>query len=188
MYYSTHGKSSHSPILDRYYLAAAKTLQRHKMYSGKLEFLPATHSGHAKDGVRCWAKCKICQKSRQFCQEKGFCRVCPFLQRRLLCLCVLCMRVHHNGRVRILSKRIPQPHLLTVDDIQLNLIEKSGWSEGKEEEEGWKSCSVKFHSIMSIPLTGRTRLKPEGDLPYTHLADGTTELLVFSECTRRWKR
>ena len=38
---------------------------------------------------------------------------------------------------------------------------------------------------MSIPLTGRTRLKPEGDLPYTHLADGTTELLVFSECTRR---
>ena len=38
---------------------------------------------------------------------------------------------------------------------------------------------------MSIPLTGRTRLKPEGDLPYTHLADGTTELLVFSECSRR---
>ena len=115
----------------RYYLAAAKTLQRHKMYYGKMEFLPATHSGHAKDGVRCWSGCKICEMSRRYCAEKG-------------------------------------------------------WAEGNEEEDGlWKSCSAKFHSIMSCMLTSRTRLKPEGDLPYTHLADGTTELLVFSECSRR---
>ena len=56
----------------RYYLAAAKTLQRHKTYHGKLEFLPATHSGHAKDGVRCWSGCKICEKSKQYCKDKGW--------------------------------------------------------------------------------------------------------------------
>lgn len=123
------------------------------MYAGRLEFLPATHSGHTTDGNVCYAGCETCANAASFCANNP---ITPAKEKRI------------NGALQEEEEE-----------------EEDEQEEGEEEEPRWQSCSTKFHSLIAVGVTARSKLRPEGDSPFTHLGDGTVELLVVSECTRR---
>ena len=119
------------------------------MYSGRLEFLPATHSGHTTDGNVCYADCETCAKAASYCANNP---ISPGKEKH-----------QRDGK---------------------DVLEEEE-EEENEEEPRWQSCSTKFHSLIAVGVTARSRVRPEGDSPFTHLGDGTVELLVVSECSRR---
>ena len=128
-----------------------------RMYAGKLEFLPASHSGHTTDGNVCYAGCETCENAASFCA---------------------------NNPIALGKERRKEGRAGSSGGI---LKEDSHSRDGEEEEEEprWQTWSTKFHSLIAVGVTARSRVRPEGDSPFTHLGDGTVELLVVSECTRR---
>ena len=133
----------------------------YRMYAGKLEFLPASHSGHTTDGKVCYAGCETCENAASFCANNP---ISLGKERR-----------KGGGRGRGIFKGEDNRSKDEADEEDEEEEEhEEEVHEEEEEEPRWQTWSTKFHSLIAVGVTARSRLRPEGT--YLRLTLGSSEV------------
>ncbi|GFS14015.1 ceramide kinase-like protein [Elysia marginata] len=95
--------------------------------------------------------------------------------------CPICMEVSKNDNVADLSTDVVQE----LDPLNQSFTSNTSSVIDLPQDSPWKIVKGKYMNVGMFAIPGRTEMAPQGLSKYTHLSDGTVDLILVKETERK---